>query len=262
MVDIIISAALAALTIVMAYLGVHVTLHPPNESQRARSLYKAGFFMCGILAVALVILQGVRTSKGQRDSATQIANLRTDIQGAKTEAQNARSESSNARMEVQNESSRRQQAEKDLLIALQATGKATRQGVAEDIRKTPLHVEVNGQPIQDTAEAEAEKKRRVEIRTKLGEFLNKSTAIKNICLTEFPAGSPRYPCLQITNGWLQECYGYIQKNMEPSYAPRFAAAGGLSLSYNAAHGDQEIDNSVNTLTFKAAALNEFIREMH
>src|SRR6266404_374403 len=100
--DIILSAALATLTIVMAYLGVHVTLHPPNESPRARLRYKAGFVICGILAVALVILQGIRTGKGQRDSATQIANLRSDIQGVKTEAQNAKSEASNARTEVQN----------------------------------------------------------------------------------------------------------------------------------------------------------------
>lgn len=113
-----------------------------------------------------------------------------------------------------------------------------------------------------SAEDAKERERKLAIRTKLGEFLNSNNTIKNSCLMDVTSGIAKYPCMQITNGWLQQCYVYIQKNMEPSYAPRFAAASGMSLSYNGAHGDQEIDSSVNTLTFKAAILNEFIKEMH
>jgi len=56
--DILIAAALTLVSIAMAYLGVHVTLHPLNESSPARFWYKAGFFVCGIAAVSLVTTQG------------------------------------------------------------------------------------------------------------------------------------------------------------------------------------------------------------
>ena len=150
--DIFISASLAALTMIMAYLGVHVTLHPPNESTRARRWYKIGFSACGVLAVGLVITQGVRANKSQRVSATnQIAGLKQDIGGARIEAQSARSEAESAKEEVRSESGRRQQAEKDLAIIIQATGKATRIGITQDLRKIPLKVEVTGKPA-DTPE--------------------------------------------------------------------------------------------------------------
>src|SRR5438128_9153360 len=105
--DIVISVALAVVSIAMAYLGVHVTLHPPNESAHARFWYKAGFFLCGLAAVSLVTTQGIRGRNSQRGAANEIAALRQDVKGAKAEAQNADHE-------VQNESSRRQQAERDL----------------------------------------------------------------------------------------------------------------------------------------------------
>lgn len=151
MLDIFISASLAALTMIMAYLGVHVTLHPPNESTRARRWYKIGFSACGVLAVGLVITQGVRANKSQKSATNQIAGLKQDIGGARIEAQSARSEAESAKEEVQSESGRRQQAEKDLAIIIQATGKATRIGITQDLRKIPLKVEVTGKPA-DTPE--------------------------------------------------------------------------------------------------------------
>jgi len=99
----------------MAYLGVHVTLHPPNESAKETRNYKIGFIVCGVLTVALVITQGIRTNRAQQDSDSQIAGLRSDAQAAKTEAEGAKTE-------VQKESARRQQAEADL--AAVATGEA------------------------------------------------------------------------------------------------------------------------------------------
>jgi hypothetical protein len=137
MFDIFISAGIAILTILMAYLGVHVTLHPKTDSPREQFWYKAGFLICGVLAVVLVIVQARRSTKTQEKAASQVSDLQRDIQDAKAEAQGAKEE-------MRIESSRRQQAEKDLLIALEGSGKATRQGVAEDIRKSPLRVELIG----------------------------------------------------------------------------------------------------------------------
>jgi hypothetical protein len=62
--DIAISAVLAILTILMGYLGVHVTLHPAESPSTARR-YKIAFVFCAILTVCLVVWQGVRNSQTQ-----------------------------------------------------------------------------------------------------------------------------------------------------------------------------------------------------
>jgi hypothetical protein len=102
---------------------------------------------------------------------------------------------------------------------------------------------------------EQEKAQRLDIRTKLSEFLARATQLKAACLTV-----TNMPCEQEATKWLNECAAYIQKNMEPSYYPRFINASGLTLSYNAAK-TETINNIANQLTFKAAALDEFIKEM-
>jgi hypothetical protein len=100
--DVSISTALAALTIIMAYLGV--TLHP-HHSPRAQFWYKLSFSFYGLCAVSLVIWQGIRNG----DSARQIIALQGDVAEAKDEARSAL-------REVVNERGRRRQVERDLAI--------------------------------------------------------------------------------------------------------------------------------------------------
>jgi hypothetical protein len=145
MVDIFVSASLAALTMVMAYLGVHVTLHPPNESPRAQYLYKLGFFVCGLLAVALVITQGVRAGRSQRRSANEISDLKGTVVSVRGQLGNVETATALLRSEQTAEIARRQQAEKDLALIVQGSGKAVREGVVADIKKSPISVQINGQ---------------------------------------------------------------------------------------------------------------------
>jgi len=145
MVDIIVSTCLAVLTIAMAYLGVHVTLHPPNESPRARLGYKVGFVLCGILAVLLVIVQGVRAGRSQRQSAKEIDDLKGTVISVRGELSNLETATSLLRSEQTTEVARRQQAEKDLALIVQGSGKAVREGVVSDIKKSPISVQINGQ---------------------------------------------------------------------------------------------------------------------
>jgi len=109
----------------MAYLGVHMTLHP-SDSPRARFWYKFGFVACAVLAIVLVAVQSYRTNRSQQDSSNQIAGLRSDVQAAKTESQTARTETQQIRVEFEIESARREQAEKDLLIATRGIESNTR----------------------------------------------------------------------------------------------------------------------------------------
>jgi hypothetical protein len=69
--DIIISTALAVLTILMAYLGVHVTLHPAHSPQKKKR-YTYGFGCCAIVAVGLVLWQGIRNGSTQAALQTQL----------------------------------------------------------------------------------------------------------------------------------------------------------------------------------------------
>jgi hypothetical protein len=147
MADIIISASLTALTILMAYLGVHVTLHPPNESPRAQLLYKVGFFVCGILAVMLVITQGVRSRKSQSTASNEITTLKATLSSVRSDLSNVETATSLLRSEQATEIARRQQAEKDLAIIVQGSGKAVRAGVVSDIKKSPITVQINGQGV-------------------------------------------------------------------------------------------------------------------
>jgi len=134
--DILISAALAILTIVMAYLGVHVTLHPA-DSTRAKRWYKIGFSSCAMVAVALVVWQGVRNGEAQ-------AGFQRTVENAAQSAQRASQRIDGLQRDEQTEIARREQAERDLAIIVQGTGKSTREGVVDDIKKSPIKVELNG----------------------------------------------------------------------------------------------------------------------
>lgn len=203
MLDIFISAILAVVTIAMAYLGVHVTLHPPNESPRMRRSYKVGFLACGVIAVSLVIIQGIRAGRSQRTANAQMMQFQQDVDGAKDEAKGAK-------QEVQRESDRRKQAERDLAIIIQASGQATRIGITQDLRKIPLKIEATGKP-PDTPERRG-------IREALGEFARRGMAIRDKC-----ARDDLTPKQIETEGqaWFEEVQTYLKAKLDSSYLSQF-----------------------------------------
>jgi len=144
--DIAISIGIALLAAVMAYLGVHVTLHPP-ATPRSRLAYKIGFGSCVAATVIMIFWQGLRTSRSQAamsDKVTgltgQLTTLRGDLAGEKRQLD----ETITA---LKGESERRQKAERDLADTVKRVGESTRTGVAEDVRKSPIKVTVTGPPV-------------------------------------------------------------------------------------------------------------------
>lgn len=77
MVDIAIAVSLCVLTLITAYLGVHVTLHPA-ESAREKRRYKIGFCVCGILACALIGIQTYRNDATQQELHSEITHIQKD----------------------------------------------------------------------------------------------------------------------------------------------------------------------------------------
>jgi hypothetical protein len=103
---------------------------------------------------------------------------------------------------------------------------------------------------------DAARKKRLEIRTKLGEFLQQSNIIKTLCL------SPRlqdFNCQRQINDVLGKALLYIDKNLEPSYRARFETANGANLIYD--NVSEEDSRSLSGLKYKADAIEIFIKEL-
>ena len=74
MLDIAIAVLLGALTLLTAFLGVYVTLHPV-ESDHSRKRYKIGFCACGLFACVLIGLQAYRNTQAQAATQKQLTQI-------------------------------------------------------------------------------------------------------------------------------------------------------------------------------------------
>jgi hypothetical protein len=77
MVDILLAVLLGVLTLITAYLGVHVTLHPA-ESHREKWAYKIGFTVCGLTACVLIGIQTYRNNAAQQQLQSEITHIQND----------------------------------------------------------------------------------------------------------------------------------------------------------------------------------------
>ena len=75
-----ISVTLALMAAIMAYLGVHMSLHPPSE--RKQRAYKIAFVVLGLASVGLVWIQAKRgddaaaeTAKSQEQATSLLAKV-------------------------------------------------------------------------------------------------------------------------------------------------------------------------------------------
>ncbi len=83
MADVAAAVAIGALTLLVAYLGVHLTMHPA-ETKRSKFAYKVAFFTCG---VGICVLIGVQAR--QRDTSQEALLSRLKRIEAETLAANA-----------------------------------------------------------------------------------------------------------------------------------------------------------------------------
>jgi len=106
--------------------------------------------------------------------------------------------------------------------------------------------------------ATLEKKKRLEIRTHLSNLLGESIGLKTMCIGSEEIPDHPHFCRDAVNSWILETLKYIQGNLEPSYYSRFISATGLTMTYFGT--TPERNQAVNILTFKGAALDEFLKE--
>jgi hypothetical protein len=205
-IDITIAALLTIVMIVMAYLGVHVTLHPA-DSPRSKRLYKGGFILCAFIAVALVFWQGVRNGKAQ-------AALQRTVGDAASAARLDGQRIDRLMQEQKEEVARREQAEKDLALIIQATGQSTRSGVVTDLKKSPITVQVGR---ETKIKPEEEKKYAAGIE----KFITEGISIQQYWLSSDDLTGTKAKWLK----WRDETYKSLQE-IGPSYAVQFAQAHG------------------------------------
>lgn len=87
MVDVILAVASGVVAFVLAYMGVHVSLHPPRE-ERKRG-WTVCFILVGLVACGLIGLQAVRSNKSVSALQSQLAGIRKSIHPAPTAQENA-----------------------------------------------------------------------------------------------------------------------------------------------------------------------------
>jgi hypothetical protein len=73
MLDIAIAIGIALLTVAMAYMGVHVTLHPPKDNKKAG--WKVGFVGVALATVALITMQTIRNGRKQSSLHAQLNKI-------------------------------------------------------------------------------------------------------------------------------------------------------------------------------------------
>jgi hypothetical protein len=77
--DIILAIGVGLLTATMAYMGVQITLRPP-ESDRAKACWTIGFIATALLACVLLALQTKRSGDAQSALQTQLTNIQRNTE--------------------------------------------------------------------------------------------------------------------------------------------------------------------------------------
>lgn len=110
--DVILSALLALCATRSGYLGMRLTLHPP-QTDLEKASYKAAFIGIGIVSIAIIIGQSVKSYSVQEEAKRAQEQLNAALQAQIRAAKTARDELRDLRGDMAVESARREQAYKE-----------------------------------------------------------------------------------------------------------------------------------------------------
>lgn len=230
---------------ILSIAGVLVSVKAPHSKHH--TALRAGLIALGVLISGVTFWQ---QSRSRSAHAAEVASLNGALTSVRGDLQTVHGQVQTLTANQQAEVGRREQAEKDLAIIVQGTGKATRRGVADDLRKSPLQVDLNGGPLQDPAEIA----KRQEIVKQLTTYSTAMTALMHGCEVKEPRPELGTQADRVVN----EAYNYLQNN-KPSYAARFAAANGPT--YTLSDVPQINNNVWNYLNLRNQVLTEILKEL-
>lgn len=201
---------------ILSVLGVLVSVKAPHSKHH--TAWRIGLFVLGVLISVATFWQQSRSRSAHAAEVAvlngSLTSVRSDLSNVQTQTTALQNQVKDLTSAQQAEVGRRQQAEKDLAIIVQASGKATRQGVAEDIRKSPIQVEVNGQPIAQSAMSAEEKKA---IRQVLGNFLLQGQQLRDQCATDISVEQ----LTKTGQAWYDSVRTYLTLHLDSSYVSQF-----------------------------------------
>jgi hypothetical protein len=141
-----------ALPTILSAVGVLVSLRAPkSEHHRA---WRVALIVVGVAISGVTWVQQGRSRRTHEREVSelygritalngQIGALQGELTGLRTSLRVLTSKSDHLALKADQESARRQQAEKDMQLMVQAAFHATRTGVADDLRKAPINVAVS-----------------------------------------------------------------------------------------------------------------------
>ena len=111
------------------------------------------------------------------------------------------------------------------------------------------------QLLSQQGESEKAKKRRTEIRKRLGEFLGRGQQLMALCSNEQVS-----PPLREANEWGEETEKYLAQNLGPEYVARFRSAAGMPLAATSIVGLAH-RNLWSALNARVYRLEQFLSEL-
>jgi len=142
MLDAILDWALVFLPTVVSAVGVFVSLRAPH-SKHHRAL-RVSLILFGLVVSGVTFWQ---QSRARSAHAQEVGGLNQNLSRLLRRTDDLERDAKQSRADQQAEIARRQQAERDLAIIVHSSSQSTRAGVAEDIGKSPIKVEVSGRPL-------------------------------------------------------------------------------------------------------------------
>ena len=187
--------------------GIAGWLMPVTERKPRHRYWLA---LTGVALSSLIYFQQHRSRTAHANETKSVGDKMGEI---RRETDKLRVQADQLRLEQQVEVARRKQAEHDLTIIIESSGKSTRSGVVDDIRKSPITVNVNGQP---TAQVTIEKRR---IREALAQYMQQGIALRERCKADDPASNLESEA----NVWFGEVQKYLITNLDASFLSQFVA---------------------------------------
>jgi hypothetical protein len=138
-----------------------------------------------------------------------------DVRSARDDAKAARDETDKLRGELSSENARRIQAERDLALIVSSSGEATRKGVADDIRKSPITIEIKG-VVPGSPE---ERKKRLQIVKALANYMQIGQSLRNRCGMDPPESALESDA----DKWFTDVRSFLNDNLDSSFVAQFSS---------------------------------------
>ena len=209
-IDALLDLAVILLPAALSVAGVFVSMKAPHSKHHRA--WRISLILVGVSISILTYWQQARLREAHE---SEIATLTTRISNLTSHITEVKRLLVNVRQEEEQNTAKREQAERDLAIIVQNTGKSTRAAVASDIKNTPIKIELRGQKTSDPAREER-------LASMLGRMAEHGTQIQSA----FESTGDTERLKKSWSTWVSKTSGWLAASLNASYAIQFKNAQG------------------------------------